>query len=113
MPPPASGTTMRVACSRRISRASSMACSMAIFTASGNLLHASSSDAAYSSKASGNTPAGRIFLAVRQHGDQAAQRTRLAVGEDLFAIQLGRVEFDFGELLFLRHVVFQKLVRVG
>ena len=112
-PCPASGTTMRDACSRRISRASSIACSMAIFTASGNLLHASSSELASSSNASGNTPAGvsscvwpeyntvrdGIVTAVGQYRHQPAQRARLAIGEDLFAIQLGRVEFDFGELL--------------
>ena len=58
MSPPVPGTTMRDAASRRISRASSMACSMATFTASGNLAQASSIDAASSSNGSGNTPAG-------------------------------------------------------
>ena len=116
--PPASGTTMRDAASRRISRASSMACSMAIFTASGNLLQASSSELASSSNASGNTPAGReqlglsriqhrpraVIAAVALHRHQAAQRPGLAIGEDLFAIELARVELDFGDLLlFLGH----------
>jgi transposase len=57
-PPPTSGTTMREAVSRRYSRASSMACSSAAWTAAGKRVSASSSVLASISKASGSTPPG-------------------------------------------------------
>ncbi len=55
---PASGTTMREACSRRISRASSIASSSASFTASGKRFSASCRVAASISNPSGSTPPG-------------------------------------------------------
>ena len=108
---------MRDAASRRISRASSMACSIAIFTASGNLLQASSSELGlelegqrqYAGRrqqlglAGVQRRARSIIAAVTLDGHQATQRPGLAIREDLFAIQLARVELDFGELLFLGH----------
>ena len=110
---------MREACSRRISRASSMACSSAIFTPSGNLSIASCErrrlDLEHQRQHAGGRQqlrlageqhrARRIGRAVGRDRLQAADGAGAPIGEDLFLVEAGRVELDLGKIGLRCHAV--------
>jgi len=92
-----------VACSRRISRASSIACSRPPFIAHGNVLQASSRSSASFRIRARSTPAGfrswvwpekvraRIVVSAADRPASAYGCAGAAVGEDFFAVQASRV----------------------
>ena len=116
--PPASGTTMREAGSRRISRASSIASSSASFTASGKQSRASCSVVGLDIKAQRQHAARgqelglsgkqhgprRIDRAIDGHRRQPPQGAGTPVGEHLLAVQARGVKFDFRKFGLLGHV---------